>query len=130
MSGPRLASLGVVALALVLLLLQLGEITGMHGDEAWVLARVHDIAEGSRPTNGMNAYTGILHLYPLWPLCEIFGYRVEVLRAFFAIFAAGSLLALMQCARLLGLETRGAVATACFSPRRRPLSCCRGLRRR
>jgi hypothetical protein len=80
----------LLALGSFLLFYRLSEIPGIHGDEAWIFVRVQEIAAGSRPLDGMNSYTGPLHQYFSWPLFQLFGYRVEVLRGFSALLCLGS----------------------------------------
>jgi 4-amino-4-deoxy-L-arabinose transferase-like glycosyltransferase len=86
--------------ALLLACVRLGEIPGFHGDEAWVLPRVQAIAAGEHRLEGMNSYTGSLHLYALWPVFEAFGYRLPVLRAAGAVAAAGTAAVLVAASRL------------------------------
>ncbi|MCZ6709424.1 MAG: hypothetical protein O7B25_03585 [Gammaproteobacteria bacterium] len=62
-------------------LLTAGQAPGLHFDEAWAILRAHQIAEGARPLNGMNEYTGGLHLYLLAGILEVFGYGVGALRS-------------------------------------------------
>jgi 4-amino-4-deoxy-L-arabinose transferase-like glycosyltransferase len=103
-------------LGALLLVPFLGDVPGLHGDEAWVGLRVHEIAQGARPLYGMNAYTGPVHQYLLLPLLEVFGYRVWALRSFTVV---ASLLALLLyhaiVKRLFGGETAGLAALALVS---------------
>jgi len=99
-SAAGKAEIGAALAALAILCLKLGEIPGFHGDEAWMLPRVRAIAAGERPIDGMSSYTGALHLYVLWPVFEVFGYRLEVLRAAGAVAAAATAAVLVAAARL------------------------------
>lgn len=55
-------------------------IPGLHGDEAWVGLRAHDILRGARPIVGMNNYTGPVHQYLVAILFHFFGCSVGILR--------------------------------------------------
>ena len=88
-------------LGLLMLLMGLGQIPGLHADEAWTIQTVARLEQGARPLSGMNQYTGALHLYLLWPLMEIWGYRVEVVRAVAAVCGALCLLLCMLLYRAL-----------------------------
>jgi hypothetical protein len=96
----RAPELAAAAAALVVLGVGLGEIPGFHGDEAWIFTSVKAIAAGARPLDGMNSYTGALYLYPLWPLFESMGYRLELLRAVAALTAAATAALIVAAARL------------------------------
>ena len=89
----------LLALGSFLLFYRLSEIPGIHGDEAWIFVRVQEIAAGSRPLDEMNSYTGPLHQYFLWPLFQLFGYRVEVLRGFSALLNLLLIVLAMRLAR-------------------------------
>lgn len=78
-----------------------GNVAGLHVDEAWIFARVKELAAGAHHINGMNGYTGALHQYLLYPVFEIFGYRLEVLRIACAFFNTLAILFAMLCVRVL-----------------------------
>ncbi len=67
-------------IAAALLLPSLSSIPGLHGDEAWILLRVRELAHGARPWDGMNFYTGAVHQYLVWPFVHLAGERVIALR--------------------------------------------------
>jgi 4-amino-4-deoxy-L-arabinose transferase-like glycosyltransferase len=100
----------VLALGSLLLFYRLGEIPGIHRDEAWIFFRVQEIAAGSRPLDGMNSYTGPLHQYLLWPLFQLFGYRVEVLRGLSASLNLLLIVLAMGLARPLAPSPRWTAA--------------------
>jgi hypothetical protein len=109
----------IAGLALVLLLGGLASVPGLHGDEAWTIARVKAIAGGERPLSGMNFYTGAVYEYLLWPAFESFGYRLTVLRAFAALLNVAALLIGVRLVRQLhpgGSEHRWFGLLLCTSP--------------
>jgi hypothetical protein len=59
--------------ALLLLTYRLSDIVGLHGDEAWVLLRTHELSAGRFSLDGMNNYTGTLHHFLGWPFVAMFG---------------------------------------------------------
>jgi 4-amino-4-deoxy-L-arabinose transferase-like glycosyltransferase len=72
-------------LAFLLLFPYLATVPGLHGDEAWVGLRAHEILRGARPLFGMNYYTGPIHQYLEAPILNALGFQVEVLRAITAL---------------------------------------------
>lgn len=78
--------IAICAFFLFLLCIFASSVTGLHHDEAWIILQAKKIANGLRPLSGMTFYTGALHQYLLWPLFEVFGYTVEVLRVSSAVF--------------------------------------------
>jgi hypothetical protein len=56
----------ITALSLGLLTIVIGIVTGIHYDEAWVILRCTEIANGLRPLDGMTPYAGAIHQYILW----------------------------------------------------------------
>ena len=80
------------------LFLFLGSITAFHADEVWVFVRIDQIRAGARPLAGMMYYTGALQQYLLWPLAELFGDGVWVLRG---LSAAANLLGIILLLRLV-----------------------------
>jgi len=76
----------IVVVSLILLGVYAGHVPGLHYDEAWVIRRAGEIADGLRPVNGMTPYAGALHQYIMCPLFEVFGYRIQVLRIVSAMF--------------------------------------------
>jgi len=93
-----LAILGVAAAGL---LPWLHRIPGFHGDEAWTFLRVAELADGARPVSGMTPHTGALHGYLVWPLVELFGDRVSVLRGLSVACAVGTVHIVMTIVRRL-----------------------------
>ena len=83
MSGVRqyAGELIVALLALMLLGVGLGEVPGLHHDEAWVIETAAQMTNGARPLTGMNHYSGVFHVYLLWPVMELWGDGVQVVRA-------------------------------------------------
>src|SRR5580658_9987854 len=100
MAALRISSLRTDQVCLVLALLlasfflayHLGEIPGLHADEAWVGLKAHSILQGERPWVGMNEYTGPIHAYLLAPLFKVFGFRVGVLRSLVVVFSVISVI--------------------------------------
>jgi len=103
---PYAAEAALSLVALLMLLMGLGQIPGLHDDEAWIIHAVSELSQGARPLSGMNQYTGALHLYLLWPLMEAFGFRVEVLRAAAAVCGALCVLLCMLLYRVLRRDGR------------------------
>ncbi|HEY0706357.1 MAG TPA: glycosyltransferase family 39 protein [Polyangia bacterium] len=72
----RQRALGVGLPMLVAALLfwpYLSRIPGVNADEAWVLERVRELAQGARPWNGMTFYVAAIHQYLVWPCVSLFG---------------------------------------------------------
>ncbi|MBM4055445.1 MAG: hypothetical protein FJ264_12450 [Planctomycetes bacterium] len=89
----------VLIVSCVLLGVFIGEVTGIHYDEAFVISQSKQIGAGERPLSGMTSYSGALHQYLLVPFFEIFGYKIEVLRAgslFFNTFAVALIMYLIK----------------------------------
>lgn len=93
--------IAICAIFLFLLCIFASSVPGPHHDEAWIILRAQEIANGLRPLSGMTFYTGALHQYLLWPLFEIFGYKLEVLRISSAIFNTLALFFAMLVVRQL-----------------------------
>lgn len=68
----------VVAMAVTTIFPNL--ITGLHGDEAWVILRAHEIGSGSHAFEGMNFYTSALNQYLAWPFLAASGFQFSALR--------------------------------------------------
>ena len=98
---PYAGEFALCLLGLLMLLMGLGQIPGLHDDEAWIIHTAAQMEQGARPLSGMNQYTGALHVYLLWPLMETFGYGVEVLRAAAAVCGALCMLLCMLLYRAL-----------------------------
>ena len=90
-----------LAVALVLTTIFIGSITGLHGDEAWVVLRVAEIANGSRPFSGMNYYTGALNAYLAWPFLAATGYQFWALRLASALLNTLAVLIALDIVRTL-----------------------------
>ena len=66
----------------LLLNVNIGSITGLHGDECKTFFRAQEIANGLRPISGpMTNYTGPIYSYALWPVCVLFGMDVTAFRS-------------------------------------------------
>jgi len=87
----RIFLLGAVGIGGLLVFPLLGTLPGLHGDEAWVGLRAHDILHGARPMLGMNGYTGPLHQYLVALLFHFFGCNVAALRVVTGITALFSI---------------------------------------
>jgi len=88
--GPTAALLAAVGLGLATI--GANTIPGLHADEAWVMLRVREIADGARPLFGMNHYTGALHQYLAWPFLAASGFQVWGLRLVGALANVAALL--------------------------------------
>ena len=109
----------VLIVSCVLLGIFMREVTGIHYDEAFAIFQSKQIAAGERPLSGMTSYSGSLHQYLLFPFFEIFGYRIEVLRAFSLFFNTLAVALTMHLLRKLHPETiihRIAGILLCTSP--------------
>lgn len=93
------AALAVVGLALATV--GANTIPGLHADEAWVMLRVREIADGARPLFGMNHYTGALHQYLAWPFLAASGFQVWGLRLVGALANVAALLVGLDLLRRL-----------------------------
>ncbi len=62
------------------------KVTGLHYDEALTILKSWMIDKGLRPLNGMVPYIGAIFHYLMWPLFEVFGYKIEVMRLTSAAF--------------------------------------------
>src|SRR5579871_3616007 len=105
-SGPRprvhlIALIVALCAAGAVLSLHLDTVPGLHGDEAWVGIRAHDILLGARPVLGMNEYTGAVHQYLVAGLMWVFGCHVWVLRAISVVCALASVWLLSGVVRRL-----------------------------
>ena len=99
------------AAPLLLLLWSLESAPGLDGDEAWVALATHHIAFlGERPLygiNGMNGYTGSLHLYVLAAVVRLFGEGLVVFRGVSAFLGVVFVLATVSVARALTRKAPG-----------------------
>jgi hypothetical protein len=108
-STPRAAvewaGLGALGAGIVwLLTVNLDTMPGLHGDEAWVGLRAHEIATGaSSSVHGVNFYTGVLMPYLATLSFRAFGTSVLSLRA---IGVAANLAAIALLAATAWVVTR------------------------
>ena len=98
---PYAGEIALSLMGLLMLLVGLGQIPGLHDDEAWLIHTAARLHQGARPLSGMNQYTGALQVYLLWPLMEVWGFRVEVVRAVAAVCGALCMLLCMLLYRAL-----------------------------
>lgn len=108
LNTPKAAEAGLSLLGLVMLLIGLGQIPGLHDDEAWLIHAVAELGQEPWPLSGMSPYSGALQVYLLWPLMELFGHPVEVLRAVAAVCGAACVFICMRLHGALGCKTHGA----------------------
>ncbi len=76
----------IIIISITLLTIYPDKVVGLHYDEALTILKSWMIDRGLRPLSGMAPYVGALYHYLMWPLFEIFGYKIEVMRLTSAVF--------------------------------------------
>src|SRR5688572_21158982 len=100
---PFAPELLTLALATALLTLELGDIPGLHCDEAWVILRVHRFLAGEGPVAGMNYYAGALNQWLAMPLLALTQFAPAGLRLVGGLANLAAALLTLRTLRRLGL---------------------------